>query len=123
MFEAANRANTSIYALDPRGLSSFEFDINEGVGFTTDRNMLNATIDTLRALADTTDGRAIVNQNDLLAGLRQAVKDSSSYYLLGYNSTQNATDGRFHEIRVRLKRRGLDVRARKGLLGVDDGRP
>ena len=122
VFEAANRANTSIYALDPRGLSSFEFDINEGVGFTTDRNMLNATIDTLRALADTTDGRAIVNQNDLLAGLRQAVKDSSSYYLLGYNSTQTPTDGRFHEIRVRLKRRGLDVRARKGYwaLTMDD---
>ena len=114
VFEAANRANTSIYALDPRGLASFEFDINEGVGFTTDRTMLSATIDTLRSLADTTDGRAIVNQNDLLAGLRQAVKDSSSYYLLGYNSTQTPTDGRFHEIRVRLKRRGLDVRARKG---------
>ena len=122
VFEAANRANTSIYALDPRGLTSFEFDINEGVGFTTDRNMLSATIDTLRSLAETTDGRAIVNQNDLLAGLRQAVKDSSSYYLLGYNSTQTPTDGRFHEIRVRLTRRSLDVRARKGYwaLSPDD---
>ncbi len=120
VFEAANRANTSIYALDPRGLASFGFDINEGVGFTSDPQMLSATIGTLRSLAETTNGRAIVNQNDLLAGLRQAVKDSSSYYLLGYNSTQTPTDGRFHEIRVRLRRRGLDVRARKGYWALSE---
>ena len=114
IFDAANRANTSIYALDPRGLAAFEFDMNEGVGLTTDRNMLSATIATLRSLAETTDGRAIVNRNDLIEGLRQAVRDSSSYYLIGYNSTAAPADGRFHEIRVRLKRRGLDVRARKG---------
>jgi len=120
VFEAANRANTSIYALDPRGLASFGFDINEGAGFTSDREMLSATIGTLRSLAETTNGRAIVNQNDLLAGLRQAAKDSSSYYLLGYNSTQTPTDGRFHEIRVRLRRRGLDVRARKGYWALSE---
>ena len=120
VFEAANRANTSIYALDPRGLASFGFDINEGVGFTSDPQMLSATIGTLRSLAETTNGRAIVNQNDLLAGLRQAVKDSNSYYLLGYNSTQTPTDGRFHEIRVRLRRRGLDVRARKGYWALSE---
>ena len=49
--------------------------------------MLNNTIDTLRILADETDGRAIVNSNDLDRGLRQIVKDSSAYYLLGYTST------------------------------------
>ena len=122
IFDAANRANTSIYALDPRGLTAFEFDINEGVGFGSDRQMLGATMDTLRTLAEATDGRAIVNQNDLMPGLRQAVRDSSSYYLIGYNSTQAPIDGEFHEIRVRLKRRGLDVRARKGYwaLSADD---
>ena len=89
-------------------------------GLRAIRNMLSATIGTLRSLAETTNGRAIVNQNDLLAGLRQAVKDSSSYYLLGYNSTQTPTDGRFHEIRVRLRRRGLDVRARKGYWALSE---
>ena len=66
------------------------------------------------SLADETDGRAIVNRNTLAAGLAQIARDSSYYYLLGYSSTLPATDGRFHEIRVRLKARGFDVRARKG---------
>ena len=63
--DVANRNNTAIYALDPRGLP-FEFDINEGVGDTrVDATSLRMTRDTLRILADETDGRAIVNQNDL----------------------------------------------------------
>ena len=81
----------------------------------TDRpKHLDAALDTLRALADNTDGRAIVNRNDLAAGMKQIIRDSSGYYLLGYNSTQAPTDGKFHEIKVRVKRQGVDVRARKG---------
>ena len=71
-------------------------------------------MDTLRVLAEETDGRAIVNKNDLESGMKQIVRDSSAYYLLGYNSTQSPTDGRFHEIKVKLKRPGVQVRARKG---------
>ena len=114
IYDAANRSNTAIYALDPRGLAPFEFDINEGVGLTTDSRSLNATIDTLRVLADETDGRAIVNRNDLDGGLRQIVRDAGAYYLLGYNSTQAPADGKFHEIKVRVKRPGVQVRARRG---------
>src|SRR5205085_8680777 len=64
------------------------------------------------------DGRAIVNQNDLEPGLRQIVKDSSAYYLLGYTTSQNATDGRFHQIKVNVKRPNIQVRARKGYLAL-----
>jgi len=46
--------------------------------------------------------------------MKQIIRDSSGYYLLGYNSTQAPTDGKFHEIKVRVTRRGVDVRARKG---------
>jgi VWFA-related protein len=114
VWDAANRANTAIYALDPRGLAGFEFDINEGVGMRTDRQYLDASMDTLRTLADQTDGRAIVNRNDLDSGLKQIVRDTSTYYLLGYSSTEAPSDGKFHEIRVRVKRPGVQVRARKG---------
>ena len=114
VFTAANRNNAAIYTLDPRGLAVFEFGIDESVGPQQDRRSLQMTQDTLRTLADETDGRAIVNRNDLAPGLAQIVRDSSFYYLLGYNSTQAPTDGEFHEITVRLNRRGLDVRARKG---------
>ena len=114
VYNSANRNNTTIYSLDPRGLTPFEFDINEGVNQQTDRNMLEASLDTLRVLADQTDGRAIVNRNDLEGGLKQVVRDSSAYYLLGYNSSKAGADGKFHEIKVRIRRSGVQVRARKG---------
>ena len=114
VFNAANRGNTAIYALDPRGLAVFEYDINEGVGQRTDRTMLNNTMATLQVLSEETDGRAIVNRNDLEGGLKQVVRDSSAYYLIGYNSSQAPSDGKFHEIKVKVKRPGLQVRARKG---------
>src|SRR5438045_4170363 len=71
-------------------------------------------MDTLRVLAEQTDGRAIVNRNDIAVGMKQITRDSSAYYLLGYNSTQAPADGKFHEIKVRVKRPGIQVRSRKG---------
>ncbi len=114
VFAAANRSNTALYTVDPRGLATGEFDINENVGMTRSNNSLRLTQDTLRVLADETDGRAIVNRNDLARAMRQIVIDSSAYYLLGYNSSQAPQDGKFHEIKVRVKRPGTQVRARKG---------
>jgi VWFA-related protein len=114
VFSELNRQNTSIYAVDPRGLAVFEYGINEAVGLTQDATGLRMSLDTLHALANNTDGRAIVNRNDLAAGMKQIIRDSSGYYLLGYNSSQAPTDGKFHGIKVNVKRRGLDVRARKG---------
>ena len=114
VFDTANRQNTSIYAVDPRGLAAVEYGINEGVNQTIDRDHLNSSLDTLRTLAGNTDGRAIINRNDLATGMKQIIRDSSGYYLLGYNSTQAPTDGKFHEIKVRVSRRGVEVRARKG---------
>jgi VWFA-related protein len=114
IYDTANRNNVAIYAVDPRGLPGFEFDINEGVNIQTDQQYLNSTQDTLRELSDQTDGRAIVNRNDLATGMKQIVRDTSAYYLLGYNSTQTKSDGKFHEIKVRVKRPGVQVRARKG---------
>src|SRR5262249_9194050 len=70
--------------------------------------------ETLRELADETDGRAIVNRNSLTEGLAQILRDSSLYYLLGYSSTASQTDGKFHQIHVRVKRPKVEIRARKG---------
>ena len=115
VYDAANRSNTAIYTLDPRGLATSEFDVSQPtISQTTDRTILDSTMDSLRILSDNTDARAIVNRNDLAGGLKQVLTDSSAYYLLGYNSTFTAPDGKFHEIKVRVTRPGVDVRARKG---------
>ena len=123
VFNAANRGNTAIYAVDPRGLAVSEFNFSQPtISTRTDARSLGTTTDTLRMLARETDGRAIVNQNDVGPGLRQMVRDSSTYYLLAYNSTQAPSDGKFHEVKVRVKRDGVKVRARKGYwaLTADD---
>jgi VWFA-related protein len=114
VFDACNRNNTSIYAVDPRGLSAGEFDLSTNISMRTSQDYLNASLNTLRELADNTDGRAIVNRNDLGRAMTQIVRDQSAYYLVGYTSTQAPQDGKFHEIRVRVKRPGVQVRARKG---------
>ena len=114
VFDACNRNNTSIYAVDPRGLSAGEFDVANNISMRTSQDYLNASMNTLRELADNTDGRAIVNRNDLGRAMTQIVRDQSAYYLVGYTSSQAPQDGKFHEIRVRVKRPGLQVRARKG---------
>ena len=46
--------------------------------------------------------------------MKQIVRDASAYYLIGYNSSQTPTDGKFHEIKVRVKRPGVQVRSRNG---------
>src|SRR5215813_12501557 len=118
VFIAATRNNTAIYTVDPRGLATNEFDIDENVGPQQDQSMLQASTDSLRSIAEETDGRAIVGRNDLAKGLQQAMQDSTAYYLIGYTSSGAPTDGKFHQIKVQLsasaKRRGLQIRARRG---------
>ena len=114
VWDTCNRHNTSIYAVDPRGLAVGDFDITSNISIQTSQQYLNQSMDTLRELAANTDGRAIVNRNDLAAGMKQIIRDSSAYYLVGYNSTQAPTDGKFHAIKVRVKRSGVQVRHRQG---------
>jgi VWFA-related protein len=120
IFRAANRSNTSFYTLDPRGLAASEFDISDRVSMNDDRQALNASMDVLRMLAENTDGRAMVNSNDPLPALKQMLRDSSAYYLLGYNSTEAPRDGKFHEIKVTVKRKDVQIRARNGYWAYSD---
>jgi VWFA-related protein len=95
---AANRGNVTIHAIDPRPLGS--------VGF--------GGANTLRRIAADTGGRAIVNTNDPTEQLNGVMADASAYYLIGYTPTRKGNDGKFHEIKVRVKRRGVRVTARRG---------
>jgi VWFA-related protein len=114
IFMAASRSNTSIYTVDPRGLAGQEFGIADSVNMENDRRFLNEATDMLRTLASNTDGRAMVGTNDPLPGLKQMLTDSSAYYLLSYTSTEAPRDGKFHPIKVNVKRKGVEVRSRSG---------
>ncbi len=112
----ANRANATFYTVDPRGLPVFDTAIGPAPPPTiiADYAMLRRRLENLRVLAENTDGLAVQNNNDLDKGMQRISDDLSSYYLLGYLSTNARLDGRYHTIKVKVKRPGIDVRARHG---------
>ena len=116
IFGEANRANVSFYPIDPRGLAVFDAPIgpDRPPPPTADYARLKGRQETLYTLAVNTDGIALMNNSDLTAQMRRIADDLTSYYLLGYYSTNSKLDGRFRTIRVRSKRPGVEVRARRG---------
>jgi VWFA-related protein len=116
----ANRANVSFYPVGAQGLAPFDAPIgpDKPPPLTVDSANLRARQDSLREIAENTDGLAVVNTNDIEGGLRRIVADLTSYYLLGYYSTNTKLDGRFRNIAVRVKRPSVQVRARRGYRGL-----
>jgi VWFA-related protein len=95
LVRTANDSNVAIHIVDPRGLQ---------VGSRPNFFQQTITEDT---------GGELYRTNDLKIPFAKAIKAASAVYLLGY--TKDAPgDGRFHQIKVNLKRRGLEVRARSG---------
>jgi VWFA-related protein len=128
---AATRANVSIYAVDPRGLAGFEdaIDLQSipddptlGLGPGSLQRELQISQDSLRTLSDATGGFAAVNSNDFKGSFERIIRDNSSYYILGYYSTDTRRDGRFRSVNVRMNKPGLEVRHRKGYT-APRGRP
>jgi hypothetical protein len=114
LFGEANRANVSFYTIDPRGLPAFDTPINAALPLAADHAQLRNRQESLRVLAINTDGLALLNSNDLRAQMRRMAEDLTSYYLMGYYSTNDKLDGKFRSIKVRSKRPGVEVRSRRG---------
>jgi len=98
---SANKSNVAVYTLDPRDPAAAA-----AVAAADD-----VPPNLLATLPGETDGRAIAG--DLEAGLTRAAADAGSYYWLTYRAAP-AEDGRFHPVDVRVARKGVDLRARKG---------
>jgi len=109
---AAQRANVSINPIDSRGLvataplgDATRASPGGGAIFGSSMAMSMMTgfqqsQDTLYALAKDTGGKALLDYNDLSAGIVQAAQQVTSYYIIGYYSTHVATDGRLRRIKV-----------------------
>lgn len=124
VIEAANLLGYSLYPVDVSGIqtnpvpmSASQFGLGEtGVnteysGFIT--SPWERRVDSgFQILARETGGKASLNGNRESA-LERTLADTSSYYWIGFSPSWKA-DGRKHDIRLEVRRRGLDVRARRG---------
>jgi hypothetical protein len=119
--EAARRANAAVYFVDTRGLQVMSTQYSAEFGPpVADADRLGAIADIGREgdgaeiLASDTGGFSVRGTNDFAAGIVRIGRESESYYLLGYVPAPRIAEGRFHKIEVRVRGKGLVVRARKG---------
>ena len=122
---AAIRYNVALFPVDSRGLSATALSGDSSKppasaavaisnGGSAALSTLQASQETLHTLASDTGGKELINTNDLAMGIVQAQKEISDYYILAYQSTNQALDGSFRRIKVELaknKTAHLDYRA------------
>jgi VWFA-related protein len=107
----ANRANATIYTIDPRGLVAGS-DLDEQLDPVEYGEHIRKTQDSLRVLADETGGIAVVNQNDFDKALKRIDAETSDYYVLGYTSSNPDPLKRTRKIEVKVTKPDLKVLSR-----------
>ncbi|HKT80471.1 MAG TPA: VWA domain-containing protein [Vicinamibacterales bacterium] len=107
----ANRANTTIYTIDPRGLVG-AIDIDQNVNPREWSEYVRKSQDTIKILAEETGGVALVNSNDFDKGLKRIDNESSDYYILGYYSSNPDRTRLRRKIEVKILRKGVTWVAR-----------
>jgi len=129
---AAVRSNLAIYTMDLRGLQALvaggeaQNASLRGVSAYSGQSMINAlnsnftTQETLVTLASDTGGRAFLDSNDFSQVFKGVQQDTSSYYLLGYHSSNPARDGRFRRIVVKVNVPGVKLDYRRGYYAPAD---
>jgi VWFA-related protein len=120
----AARAGVTFYGVDVRGLGAgmdealsaarLPDDPGANLGGPAFLAEVQRAQDFLRTISAETGGFAIVNRNDLNASFERIITENSRYYLLGYYPAASRRDGKFRQVQVRVKRPGLEVRARGG---------
>lgn len=116
----AARSGVTIYTIDARGLDrrAGGRDVTSGALATSDMRALTAFDnwqDAPNSLAVDSGGFVVRNTNDVGRAFTEIAEDTSTYYVLGY-SPATPFDGKYRSIEVRVRRRGVTVRARKGYL-------
>jgi VWFA-related protein len=141
LIQEANRGNISFYPVDAAGLRVHSEeakvlrnvqlageqgvgDARRGDGAWTKELERQEQILSSRAgavlgrLAKDTGGFLIDNTNDLGKGVARMQQERTTYYLLGYQPTNTAADGRFRRVSVKVKRPRVTVRARPGYVAA-----
>jgi VWFA-related protein len=120
--DASQRGNTAVYFVDARALegpAGYGADLRVSIpaGDLAIMGMEHSELEAAGTayVASETGGTTIRNTNDLLGGLERVANESSAYYLLGYQP-EKSPDGKWHKLEVKVDRKGVSVRARRGYL-------
>jgi len=133
LFREMGAANSSIFSFDTRETAKpatlFDYD-DQTFGSKGSRDIFSGGgvhqnpqtvlkdegitgLYALTRLSKSTGGRYFGNINEYAGNLADLQAMTGSYYVLGYSVGQ-AWDGAFHEVKVEVARKGLDVRTQKG---------
>ena len=107
--KALTDARVAVYPIDARGLPITPTPVTTHFG--------------MNDIAGWTGGRAFYERNDLDHAMAQAVGEGASYYVLDYYPANKNWNGEFRSIQVKVLRKGLQVRCRKGYFATDRSKP
>ncbi len=107
----ANRANVTIYTIDPRGLVGGP-DLDQKVDMMDYQNYVTTSQNSLRVIAEQTGGFATVNQNDFMKALKKIDAETSDYYVLGYYSSNPDPTQRRRKVEIKVKRPSVSLHYR-----------
>jgi VWFA-related protein len=110
---SANRANATLYTIDPRGLTGV-VDLGSFADQSEWRTYIQKTTSSLRFLAEATGGFPIVNTNDFASELKRVDAETSDYYVLGFYSSNPDPTKRTRSLEVKVDRPNVTVAARPG---------
>ena len=108
---AANRVNAAIYTLDPRGVVGTT-NLEQNVDIGELRTHIGKTQSSLRVLADSTGGFAVINDNRYDGALARIDAETSDYYILGYSPSNADPKHRNRQVEVKTTRPGVQVASR-----------
>ncbi len=119
---SANRANVSIYAIDPRGLAGV-VDAGQYIDQSEWRTYLQKTQSTLRFMSEETGGFAVVNVNDFASEFKRIDAETSDYYIIGYSSSNPDPTRRVRRIDVKVQKPDITVASRRAYSLKTPGTP
>ncbi len=119
---SANRANATIFTVDPRGLAGV-VDAGQYIDQSEWRTFLQKTQSSLRYLAEETNGFAVVNDNDFETAFKRIDAETSDYYVLGFYSTNADQAKRMRQLEVTVSRPDVTVASRRAYSLKTPGTP
>ena len=111
-------AQVAVYPVDARGLVG---ETSVDVISPSDPFRVVSSHQTMNQLAQDTGGKAYYNRNDIEVAVSAAVADGASYYSLAYYPEDRNWDGKFRRVEVKLNRKDLQVRHRRGYYATELG--